>query len=411
VSTTADVQRVFLHVGAPKTGTTFLQTVLYDYRDELREHGVLYPARWYDDHFFAAVDLQDLDFSGERRAEADGRWPVVAERVRNWPATSVISHDVFAGASVEHVATAVADLAPAQVHIVFTARDLARQLPSHWQEDVKHGQTASFAEWYAAVLRHDASDWQLRWFWRVEDIPDVLRRWSGDIPSDRVHVVTVPQDGGPSDVLWRRFASVIGLDPDAVDTSVITPPNTGLGVAEIELVRRINDRRDSALSQAEYERAVKGLLAHDTLARRTATRRFGLPKRLFDDVVELSRQWVEQLREAGYDVVGDLADLIPAGPADETADPDSATDAEIVDAAVFALRELVARAHADGKRLGELTGEVDRLRAEVGALEAVVREHRDLPHWERVKRTVVEIGHTSPNVGRALDVYRRARRR
>ena len=407
----ADVQRAFVHVGAPKTGTTFLQTVLYDYRDELREHGVLYPARWYDDHFFAAVDLQDLDFSGEARPEAAGRWAQVAARVRDWPRTSVISHDVFAGASAEQARTAVADLAPAEVHVIFTARDLARQLPSHWQEDVKHGQTASFDEWYDAVMRHDTSDWQLRWFWRVEDIPDVLRRWSSDVSPDRVHVVTVPQDGGAPDLLWRRFANVVGLDPDAVDTSAITPPNTGLGVAETELVRRINTRRDSELTQAEYERAVKGLLAHDTLARRTTARRSGLPKRVLTEVVELSRQWVEQLQQAGYHVVGDLDELLPAAPPVEAADPGSATDAEIVDAAVFALRELVGRAHTDGHRLAELAGEVDRLRAEVAALEGVVREHRELPHWERTKRTVVEIGRTSPTLGRALGAYRRVRRR
>jgi len=408
---TADEQRVFLHVGAPKTGTTFLQTVLYDYRDELREHGLLYPARWYDDHFFAAVDLQDLDFSAERRPEADGRWAVVADRVRSWPGTSVISHDVFAGATAEQAGAAVADLAPAEVHVVFTARDLARQLPSHWQEDVKHGQVATFAEWYAGVQRRDTSDWQLRWFWRVEDVPDVLRRWSTHVPPHRVHVVTVPQQSGPSDQLWRRFASVIGLDHDAVDTSVIAPPNTGLGVAEVELVRRLNAGRDTGLSQAEYERAVKGLLAHDTLARRATTRRFGLPDRLFDDVVALSREWVAQLRDADYDVIGDLDDLVPVTPQQPTADPDSATDTEVADVAVFALRELVMRAHVTSRRLAEVTHDAGRLRAEADALEAVVREHRDLPHWERVKRTVVEIGRTNPTVGRALGTYRRARNR
>jgi len=408
---TAELQRVFVHVGAPKTGTTFLQTVLYDYRDQLREYGVLYPARWYDDHFFAAVDLQDLDFSGERRPEASGRWAVVADRVRSWPGTSVISHDVFAGATAEQANTAVADLAPAEVHITFTARDLARQLPSHWQEDVKHGQTASFAEWYAGVARHDTSDWQLRWFWRVEDIPDVLRRWTGCVPPHRVHLVTMPQQDGPSDLLWRRFASVIGLEPDAVDTSVIVPPNTGLGVGEVELIRRLNLHRGNEVGQADYERAVKGLLAHDTLGTRGATRRFALPQRLFDDVVALSHEWVSQLRGAGYDVIGDLDDLIPVAPEHPAADPDSATDAEVADAAVFALRELVVRAHLDSRRLDELTHEADRLRGEVAALESVVREHRELPHWERVKRTVVEIGRTSPAVGRALHTYRRARRR
>lgn len=404
-------QRVFVHVGAPKTGTTYIQSVLFHHRHQLRDHGLSYPANRYDDHFFAAVDLQDLDFSGEHRPGAAGTWGQVAAAVRDWPGTSVISHDVFAGASEDHVRAAVASLAPAVVHVVFTARDLARQLPSHWQEDVKHGQTATFADWYAGVERHDQGDWQLRWFWRVEDIPDVLARWGSCVPPERVHLVPVPQHGSNPEALWRRFASVIGLSPDAVDTSVVHHPNTALGVAEVELVRRVNCRRGSDLTQAEYEHAVKGLLAHDLLAGRGGSRRFGLPDRLFDDVLARSRTWVQRLDEAGYHVVGDLGELLPVRPAAPVADPDSATDAEVAQVAVFAVHALTVRAHADGTRLGTAVAEAEALRARVEELEQVVREHRELPHWERVKRTVVEIGGTSPAVGKGLDVYRRARRR
>lgn len=402
-------QRVFVHVGAPKTGTTFVQSVLFHYRDELLGQGLCYPAQRYDDHFFAAVDLQDLDFSGEHRPEATGSWDQVAARVRDWPGTSVISHDVFAGASEDHVRAAVASLAPATVHIVFTARDLARQLPSHWQEDVKHGQTATFADWCAGVARHDQSDWQLRWFWRVEDIPDVLRRWGSCVPRENVHLVTVPQRGSRTDELWQRFASVIGLAADAVDASVVHDPNTALGVAEVELVRRLNGRPRDDLTQVEYEHAVKGLLAHETLAGRSGSRRFGLPDRLYDEVIARSLTWVEDLAAADYHVVGDLAELVPVRPAKPAVDPDSATDAELTDAAVFALHTLTLRAHTESHRLAVGTAEADALSARVEELEQVVREHRELPHWERVKRTVVEIGATSPAAGRVLGLYRRVR--
>lgn len=402
-------QRVFVHVGAPKTGTTFVQSVLFHYRDELREYGVRYPADRYDEHFFAAVDLQHLDFSGEHRPMAAGTWDQVATRVRDWPGTSVISHDVFAGAEEQHVRAAVASLAPAVVHVVFTARDLARQLPSHWQEDVKHGQTATFADWYAGVERHDQSDWQLRWFWRVEDIPDVLRRWGSCVPPHNVHLVTVPQHGGRPDELWQRFASVIGLPADAFDTSVVHQPNTALGVAEVELLRRLNGQRHSDLSQVEHEHAVKGLLAHEVLARRSGSRRFGLPERVYDDVIARSRTWVEQLAEAGYHVVGDLNELVPMRPSTPASDPDSATEAELAEAAVFALHTLTLRARAEGHQLAELSQEAQLLRSRIDELEQVVREHRELPHWERMKRTVVEVGATSAVVGRALSLYRRAR--
>ena len=35
---------VYLHVGAPKTGTTYLQAMLHAHRDQLRTDGCLYPA-------------------------------------------------------------------------------------------------------------------------------------------------------------------------------------------------------------------------------------------------------------------------------------------------------------------------------------------------------------------------------
>ncbi len=36
-------RRAFVHIGLPKTGTTYLQAVLAHHRDALRESGVLYP--------------------------------------------------------------------------------------------------------------------------------------------------------------------------------------------------------------------------------------------------------------------------------------------------------------------------------------------------------------------------------
>ncbi len=37
--------RIFLHIGAPKSGTTYLQTVLWANRENLRRQGLLMPGR------------------------------------------------------------------------------------------------------------------------------------------------------------------------------------------------------------------------------------------------------------------------------------------------------------------------------------------------------------------------------
>jgi len=404
-------QRVFLHVGAPKTGTTFLQTVLFHHRDALRDLGLLYPAAEYDDHFFAAVDVQDLDFSGERRPEAQGRWEQVAAQVRAWPGTSVISHDVLAGATPEQARRAIESLAPAEVHIVCTARDLVHQLPSHWQEDVKHGQAADFDTWYASIMRRDDSEWQFRWFWRAEDIPDMLRRWAATLPPEQVHVVTVPRPGARPGVLWRRFAGVIGIRADSVDLRPVHHQNKGLGLAEVELIRQVNAAHAHAWSPRRYERDVKGVLAHEVLANSTRGPRPRLPERLLDEVADLARGWAKDLEESGYDIVGDLSELLPAtrsaaASADAGSDDVTPEDVnEVAATAVFALLSRLAECRAAQQ------AEAARLGGELAAAHAVIDEHRGLPPIERIKRTVVEIGRSNRLVGAALGVYRKARRR
>ena len=41
------------------------------------------------------------------------------------------------------------DLSFAEVHVVCTARDLARQIPAVWQEDVKNRHVVTFADFVA----------------------------------------------------------------------------------------------------------------------------------------------------------------------------------------------------------------------------------------------------------------------
>jgi len=50
--------RVVLHVGLPKTGTTYLQAVLAHHRDALREIGVLYPFVRPQAMFLGAVEVR-----------------------------------------------------------------------------------------------------------------------------------------------------------------------------------------------------------------------------------------------------------------------------------------------------------------------------------------------------------------
>ena len=62
--------RVLVHIGEPKTGTTFLQQVMWSNRAELAAQGVVLPGHHPQDHFRASQDLRGM----EKRADDPAGW-------------------------------------------------------------------------------------------------------------------------------------------------------------------------------------------------------------------------------------------------------------------------------------------------------------------------------------------------
>ncbi|MGH3979072.1 MAG: hypothetical protein ACRDRZ_08745 [Pseudonocardiaceae bacterium] len=357
---------VLLHVGTPKTGTTYLQDVLWRNRGALRRRGVLYPGDRPQSHFLAAMDLQGGTAEEVGDADLPGAWSRLVGRIRGWTGTAVVSHELLAPMDAARIGRAHAELGFAELHVVCTVRDLARQLPAVWQEDLKNRHSLTFAEFVEAVRAPEQGHWLGELFWRMQDIPEVLRRWAAMLPPERVHVVTVPARGESPEALWERFGSLLGVPLTGLDAGS-TEPNSSLGPAEAHLLRRINSELDPALPWPVYERTVRRQLI-DVLARRPGdSQRLGLPAAELGWVRERSERTIAALRAAGYRVVGDLDDLLPC---DDTsaAHPDEVTDSDLLDAALDAIRELVARdvsaqpatiasrSAALGRRVVELSG-------------------------------------------------------
>ena len=337
----ADV--VYLHVGAPKTGTTYLQQRLLANRGALAAHGVSYPVGYHADMFGAALDLIDLSWGGQRD-HVRGEWDALVGRVRRAPGTVVVSHEILAGAREPQVARAMHDLGDAELHVVYSARDLGRQIPAEWQESIKHRKSRSFRRYLRQVREAGRRDPDL-WFWRAQSLPDVLDRWSAEVPRERVHLVTVPQPGAPKDELWRRYCTAFGIDPAwaPMDSGSANP---SIGIEEIALLRALNKRlRRAELDSAHYRRLVRQLVVHHTLARRPDMRRVTLPPKAHGWVEEVTAEWIAWVEQAGIDVVGDLDDLHPAPPPPgRWADPDKPKPRRTADAALDALVAVVLEA-------------------------------------------------------------------
>jgi hypothetical protein len=213
-----------------------------------------------------------------------------------------------------------------------------------------------------------------------------------------VHLVTVPPPGSSPTKLWERFAGLFGIDPtEFVPTA---RANASLGVPESAMVRRLNLRVNDVLPNHHYRRFVREILVHKHLSGRPGSPRLSLPEDAYQWAEALGRSWVSELALRGYDVVGDLDDLVP-GPAQPFTDPDSADEEKVADAAIDAL--------------AIMTGEAARLRDVEIELHGVIEDlmgQLDRFHGTRsykAKERAVALSRTNPVARAALRVYRRLR--
>src|SRR3954451_8381661 len=88
---------VYLHVGAPKTGTTYLQDRLALNRNELARHGVHYPLGLRASQFRPALDLLDMPWGGQRE-DVEGEWDALMGRVRRHRGSAIVSDEILPGA-------------------------------------------------------------------------------------------------------------------------------------------------------------------------------------------------------------------------------------------------------------------------------------------------------------------------
>jgi len=335
-------RRVYLHVGTPKSGTSYLQDKLDLNRAGLEQQGLDYLRTRTGNHFEAALDLTGERWAGEEKT-ARGQWDALVVEARKARHHALVSHEILAGAKPASVARALASFPGREVHVVLTARDLGRQVPAEWQERVKHRGRRDYSQFLQALERnYSRTDWQMG-FWRVQHLPRILSVWGADLPPARVHLVTVPPSGAPRDLLWKRFAGVVGLSPDASYAESGTT-NASLGGAEVTLLRRLNTQlAERKVSRETYVAWVRESIVKDVLARRSGMVPASVPPGRRSKVDAITASWIEDIRGSGIDVVGDLDDLVPVWPAADAGwtDPDDADPAVVAEAAIEALAHVL----------------------------------------------------------------------
>ena len=89
-------ERVYLHVGSPKSGTTYLQRVLRHNQEELGRQGVLVAGRTHGDLVHAGFVVREDPRLARLPERASGAWDRLVEEVRGFRGhTAIISYELL----------------------------------------------------------------------------------------------------------------------------------------------------------------------------------------------------------------------------------------------------------------------------------------------------------------------------
>ncbi len=360
-------QRVHLHIGTMKSATTYLQDLCELHLDHLAEAGVLWPAG-----LVRYAGIRAFYGRADDQTDPPAAWRTLLQQIRGHPGDVVLSNELLAGLEAQRVGRLVEALSPADVHVIITARDAVRVIPSAWQTAIRNGEkTYPWAEFSSAVCSdpsevdptsiHDK-------FWHQHDVTRIASRWQPFVAEDRITLVTVPPPGGDRQAVARRFGTAIGVDLTGL-TQPQSRGNSTLGAHSAELMRRVNLEIAGA-DRAMRKYGVRNALADAGLgARAKLEPEFGLSLEQHAWACERARRMVTELQPMGLLIQGELADLIPTtAPAPDVVDPGVSTDSELLDAGVDGLIGMARHATKQRLRRNELRAEVDQLTAERDAL-------------------------------------------
>lgn len=329
------VRRVFVHIGLPKTATTYLQTIVWGNRDAVRRQGLLLPGAERRDHLWASRVVREEPERARRPDREHAAWARIRADLAGWSGDGLVSHEFFAAASAEQAEAMVEALAPAEVHVVVTAREPLGLFTASWQESLKNRATAPMADY----SRHEARSPQVIWNWRTLDLRLVVRRWAQAVPPERIHVLPL-DPGAPREEIWHRFAGVLGISGAGVDLSS-SFPNQSMGVVEAELLRRVNEHLDDFSTAFDKGVYIRTYLADERLVPRGGERYWPGP----DQVAECRVRGDNAIRFLGrrpFDVVGDVELLRVPAEIESRRTPDTVTDAEVAAAGAEIIAELLA---------------------------------------------------------------------
>ncbi|SNT13919.1 hypothetical protein SAMN06309944_2221 [Micrococcales bacterium KH10] len=300
---------VLLHAGMYKAGTTSLQNLAASMRDELREHGVIYPgARHNHARASHAIAGRPIGWSG--KAPSMKHWRSLVDEISAQPDTiGFVSHEYFADYSVDICKKVVEGLGR-PVTVAITVRNLISLPTSMWQQYLKFGTAARLEPWLRKRLEVDFETSTDQFHTRMM-VGRVIEKWANVVGPENVIVIVL--DKTEPDRLTRAFESLLRLPTGFLDTPELDPgqQNRSMTVNESSFLCETNKvtQARATLAWSDYLRlyrhaAIEPMLAHPEYDTSPVVLR--TPNWAVKQLQPLAEQQAEIITNSGVQVVGDI---------------------------------------------------------------------------------------------------------
>jgi hypothetical protein len=329
-------RKLIWHIGLAQAPRPVVEANLQAHRAALEEAGVCVAASSDEGRLATHELLRTHRAAGLARAEVEGRWARICDRVWAHKGVSLLSTPDLCAADKDQIRLALDPLIGLEVHLVVTLDSFSQQLYGAWLAELRAGRTTGWDKYVARVVAEPREHRQADQFWAGHELASILARWGWTFHADRVHVVA--HAGAASH--WTEVLAVAGVQADL--PAVIPPYADPAGVA---VLRKVN-------------RQLEGPLGGGSLDLLTSPdhERAAMPVVRTTPLEPLVRRWESTLTSVGHDVRGSLAMLTEDGEATALPGPrdqlgvavDALADALAENAR---LRTLVAGLEADRDRL------------------------------------------------------------
>lgn len=327
------VPRLVLHIGAMKTGTTFVQDLLIANAERLRAEGWYVPDQRTvvraTRELLALTDAALGSGRAARPASLDDapRWVALMDDVRARTAEpgcagAIVSMEFLSYAKRPGVQRVLESSHGLDLRVVLTVRDAVRALPSQWQSLTRNAHRLSWPEFAVAARTRGQRPPHpgTRAFRRTQDIPRMVRTWGEFVAPERFTAITVPaQKDQPRTLLWDRLLDVVGVDParTVTDTAFDNPQ---LGYGSCDLMRRVNDAGLAAEPPSAYRRVMRRLTHQELLPLRDSESRPRVDQTTAAFAADLNGRSLAAIAEHAT-LLGDAADLPTESPPSSSLDP------------------------------------------------------------------------------------------